>query len=58
VRTADGREHAATIFAGGGRWIWLGRDGPAQRPVLLIGRDADGATVVTRQLHGRGGFSG
>jgi hypothetical protein len=56
VRTADGREHAATIFAGGGRWVWLGRDGPALRPVMLIGRDAAGATVVTRRLHGRGGF--
>jgi hypothetical protein len=57
VRTSDGREHAATIFAGGDQWIWLGRDGPAQRPVMLIGRDAAGATVVTRQLRGRGGFS-
>ncbi len=57
VRTADGHEHAATIFAGGGQWIWLGHDGPARRPVMLIGRDAAGATVVTRRLHGRGGFS-
>ena len=57
VRTVDGHEHAATIFAGGGQWIWLGHDGPALRPVMLIGRDAAGATVVTRRLHGRGGFS-
>jgi hypothetical protein len=56
VRTADGREHEATVFDNGLEWVWLGHDDPSPRPVALIGRSASGAIVATQRLHGRGGF--
>jgi hypothetical protein len=58
VRTADGREHRATFFLGGRQWIWLGHHTATRRPVVLVGRDASGAVVTTRRLHGRGGVGG
>jgi hypothetical protein len=56
VRTFDGATHAATVFAAGSLWIWVGHDRPAGRPIRLIARDAAGAVVTTRPLHGKGGF--
>jgi hypothetical protein len=56
VRTSDGREHAATIFGHGREWIWVGHARSSQRPVALIGRDASGAVMTRRALHGRGGY--
>lgn len=50
VRTADGREHPAAVYAGGRAWVWVGRDWQAPRPVALVGRDASGAAVTTRRL--------
>jgi hypothetical protein len=51
IRTADGREHPAAVYAGGRSWVWVGRGWQApQRPVALVGRDASGAVVTTRRL--------
>lgn len=49
VRLSDGRERPALVFAGGTRWIWLGRKTRA-RPVALVGRDAAGTVVITRSV--------
>jgi hypothetical protein len=46
----------ATIFGHGREWIWVGHARSSQRPVALIGRDASGAVVTRRTLHGRAGF--
>lgn len=58
VRTADGREHRASLYRGGREWIWVGRDTASARPVALIGRNAEGRVVTTRRLRGRNGLGG
>ena len=54
VRTADGREHAATIFDKGREWVWVARAVHARRPVALIRRNAAGAVVAQLKLRGWG----
>jgi hypothetical protein len=50
IRTRDGHDLRARLFAYGREWAWVGREAGSAAPVELVGRDASGAVVTTRKL--------